>query len=87
MIALALALRVTLHCVMARRFSLDRTIRPWLVPIRECLCFAVWVASLLGSGVRWREQRFAIGPGGTLVPRELLGTSAVPWRKCAAEVA
>lgn len=87
MIALALGLRIALHCVMALRFSSDRTIRPWLVPIRECLCFAVWVASLLGSGVRWREQRFAIGPGGTLVPRELLGTPGAPWRKRAAEAA
>jgi ceramide glucosyltransferase len=87
MIALALALRIALHCVMARRFSSDRTMRPWLVPIRECLCFAVWVASFLGSGVRWREQRFAIGPGGTLVARELLATPAAPLRKRAAEVA
>jgi ceramide glucosyltransferase len=87
MIALALALRIALHCVMARRFSSDRTISPWLVPIRECLCFAVWVASFLGSGVRWREQRFAIGPGGTLVARELLATPAAPLRKRAAEVA
>ena len=87
MIALALALRIALHCVMARRFSSDGAIRPWLVPIRECLCFAVWVASFLGSSVRWREQRFAIGPGGTLVPRELLATPAAPLRKRAAEVA
>src|SRR5579864_3909845 len=87
MIALALALRIALHCVMVRRFSSERTIRPWLVPIRECLCFAVWLASFLGSSVRWREQYFVIGPGGTLVPRELLGSPAAPLRKRAAEVA
>ena len=87
MIAFALALRIALHCVMARRFSSDRTMRPWLVPIRECLCFAVWVASFLGSGVRWREQRFAIGPGGTLVPRAVMAMPAAALAKRAAEAA
>ena len=87
LIALALLLRVALHCVMARRFSPGTAPRPWLVQIRECLCFAVWLASFLGSDIRWREQRFAIGPGGTLVPLGVLGPTAVPLRKRAAEAA
>jgi ceramide glucosyltransferase len=87
LIALTLVLRVALHVVMARRFSPETALRPWLVPIRECLCFAVWAASFLGNGIRWREQRFAIGRDGTLVPLAALGTAAVPLRKRAAEVA
>jgi ceramide glucosyltransferase len=87
MIAFALALRVALHCVMARRFSPETAFRPWLMPIRECLCFAVWAASFFGRSIRWREQHFVIGPGGTLVPREILGTSVAHLRKRAAEAA
>jgi hypothetical protein len=36
--------------------------------LRECLCFAVWAASFLGSNIRWRHRRFAIGSGGELIP-------------------
>jgi len=61
-------LRVALHYLLHARFRFDYPACPWLLPFRECLCFAVWAASFLGSNIRWRHRRFAIGSGGELIP-------------------
>jgi ceramide glucosyltransferase len=61
-------LRVALHYLLHARFRFDYPACPWLLPLRECLCFAVWAASFLGSNIRWRHRRFAIGSGGELIP-------------------
>lgn len=54
----------------ARR--IDRALRLkaaplWLLPLRDLLSFAVFVASFLGNSVAWRDRRFRIGPGGQLI--------------------
>jgi ceramide glucosyltransferase len=62
--------------VVHRRFGITTPARPWLVPVRECLCFAIWLASYRSSHVSWRERDFVIAAGGILEPRALQGAVA-----------
>jgi ceramide glucosyltransferase len=39
----------------------------WLVPLRDMLSFAVFVASLFGQSARWKGRRYRFIAGGTLV--------------------
>lgn len=66
-LAAVVMLRVALHCLLDARFRFDYPICPWLLPLREGMCFAVWVASYLGSDIRWRHRRFSIGSDGELI--------------------
>lgn len=66
MLILALAIRG----ICARR--IDRALRLkaaplWLLPVRDLLSFAVFIASFLGRSVAWRDRRFRIGPEGQLI--------------------
>jgi ceramide glucosyltransferase len=38
----------------------------WLVPMRDVLSFAVFLASLTGASVTWRGRRYRVGPKGVL---------------------
>jgi ceramide glucosyltransferase len=69
-LALAMGLRMAVHVAVQRRFRPGESLMPWLLPLRECLCFAVWAWSFLGSHVHWRQRRFAIGEGGRLIALE-----------------
>ncbi len=69
-VAVHLALRTALHYLARHRFAIPGPARPWLLPLRECLVFAIWALSFAGSNVRWRQRRFAIGRGGTLLAQE-----------------
>jgi len=35
----------------------------WLVRVRDVLAMAVWVASLFGQTIVWREERFRLNKG------------------------
>jgi ceramide glucosyltransferase len=83
----ALTLRLILHGLVIRRFCPGEPLRLWLVPIRECLCFAVWLASLLGRQIRWRQRRFVIAREGTLVPIEMATAPVPALRERATELA
>ena len=76
-LAAVVMLRMALHCLLHARFRLAYSPCPWLLPLREVLCFAVWAASYLGSSIRWRHRRFAIGSGGELIPLPLRARSAI----------
>jgi len=39
----------------------------WLLPLRDLLSFAVFVASFFGRQVAWRDRKFRIGPSGQLM--------------------
>jgi len=39
----------------------------WLLPLRDLLSFAVFVAGLLGRDVDWRGRRYQVVSGGTLI--------------------
>ena len=59
------------RCIMA--LVIDRAFGTWathllLVPFRDLLSFAVFIASFFTRTVAWRDQRFKIGPGGQLIP-------------------
>jgi ceramide glucosyltransferase len=43
---------------VARRF--------WLIPFRDMLGFAVWVAGLFGNTVEWRGQRLQLRSDGKI---------------------
>ena len=38
----------------------------WLLPLRDLLSFAVFVASQFGETVYWRGSRFSVEPSGAL---------------------
>jgi ceramide glucosyltransferase len=40
--------------------------RLWLLPVRDALSFAVFVASFFGRKVFWRDQLFQVEPSGRM---------------------
>ena len=67
-LAAAVGLRICVHRT-ARRV-LDVTVgRAWATPIRDVLCFAVWVSSFFGRKVRWRGHEMVVQRGGRLWAR------------------
>ena len=38
----------------------------WMVPVKDLLNVAVWVAAFTGNHIRWRGQRYRVLPGGRL---------------------
>jgi ceramide glucosyltransferase len=61
----SLACRVWLQLGVGRALG-HRAGPPWLGPVRDLLSFAVFVASLWPSAVRWRGDRYRVGRDGTL---------------------
>jgi len=69
-------LRILLHYAVRWRFGIAGAAHPWLLPLRECLCFAIWLASFRSTNVSWRQREFVIAPGGRLVPRAIPSAAA-----------
>ena len=69
-IALYLLLRLRLDRAVNARLTLTRRAPAWLVPVSECLCFAVWLYATFSRAVLWRGQPFKLLSGGRLVPLE-----------------
>lgn len=66
LLVISLGLRVLLHYAARRAFRVRGHTAPWLIPARDMLSFAVWVASFFGRGVRWREQRLSLQRDGRI---------------------
>ena len=66
------ALRIALHFAVRTRFVLAEPYAPWLLPLREMACFAVWAISLFRQSVRWRDRRFVINQDGRMVPEDIV---------------
>lgn len=66
MVGIALACRCAMVRVIDHALRLPAT-PLWLVPARDLLSFAVFVASFFTRTVAWRDRRFRIGPDGRLV--------------------
>jgi ceramide glucosyltransferase len=64
--ALSAALRCALHYAARGTFRPRERAAAWLIPFRDLLSFAVWTASFLGRGVRWRESDFAVHTDGSM---------------------
>ncbi len=66
--ALALASRVGIHLEQRRRAGARLGYDLVLIPVRDVLLFAGWVAGFLGRGVSWRGRRYRVRSGGALSP-------------------
>jgi len=38
----------------------------WMIPLRDCFGFAVWLAGLFGHTVYWRDRKLRLRPGGKI---------------------
>ncbi len=68
-LAIALGARLFLKYRIDRIFATDGG-PAWLLPVRDILSFAVFVASLSGETVHWRGARLSVEPGGMISPSE-----------------
>ena len=64
-----LLLRMMLAQNLQHRFTPDRTlVAPfWLVPLKDFLQVAIWLAAFLGGTVEWRGRKMRVRRDGTLV--------------------
>ena len=64
-LAVTLSLRLAVAVVVGRGVLRDHMIltRAWLIPLRDLLAAAIWVASLGGHTVTWRGDRFRLKNG------------------------
>lgn len=69
LLGVTIALRWVAAGLIARRLGLA-TNRLWLLPLRDALSFAVFLASFVGHKVFWRDQRFAVEPTGRMTAAE-----------------
>ena len=67
LIGLAVALRVLLHYAARARLGRPGPARPWLVPVRDLLTFAIRVMSFTGRRVAWQNQDFIVQADGRMV--------------------
>jgi ceramide glucosyltransferase len=63
--AITLFLRLAVALVVGRTVLQDRpTLKyAWLIPVRDLIAAAIWVASLGGHTVTWRGDRFRLKNG------------------------
>lgn len=66
LVAVSSLLRVLLHYKVRAVCQIAGPAKPWLAPVRDVLCFAIWAASFLGCGVRWRGQDYSVQSDGHL---------------------
>jgi ceramide glucosyltransferase len=64
-LAAVLVCRLTTVRVVDRALGLPAA-PLWLVPLRDLLSFAVFIASFLGNRVTWRDTTFRIAADGRL---------------------
>jgi ceramide glucosyltransferase len=66
MLGVALSCRAVMVRMVDRALALPAT-PLWLVPVRDLLSFAVFIASFFIRTVAWRDRTFRIGPKGRLI--------------------
>jgi ceramide glucosyltransferase len=66
LLAAACLLRVGLHRAGGRAFAGAGRRDAWLLPLRDCLDAAVWVASFLGREVRWGGETLLLEGAGRI---------------------
>jgi len=59
-IGMEIAARIALHHRVRRSLMMATPPQPWLVPVRECVCFLAWAVSLVGDRTRWGPNTFSI---------------------------
>lgn len=66
--AIALSCRAVLARIVTKSFRVERP-SFLLLPVLECLAFAIYAASFLSANVVWRGQRYRISASRVLLPR------------------
>lgn len=61
-------LRWFLHAASRGALHDKRPSRWWLVPVREVMSLAIWVVSMFGKSVIWRETKSDVAPDGRITP-------------------
>ncbi len=63
-----LLLRIVLAHNLQRRFTPERKLvsPPWLVPVKDLLNAALWLAAFLGNTIEWRGRKMKLRRDGTL---------------------
>ena len=67
--AVALAGRYVLCRSVERRFAAEAN-SGWLLPLREILSFAIWIAGFFGRGVTWNDLAYSVAADGRLTLQE-----------------
>ena len=67
-VAAAASVRVALHLAAHRIMAAPRRPSLALIPLRDVLGLAIWVAGLRGDEVRWRGRPIQIAPDGEIEP-------------------
>lgn len=71
--AVAVALTARLALVYGASHAFGVPVPPlWLVPVRDVLSFAVWLACWFGSTVSWRGEQYHVGADGRLTLKGLI---------------
>jgi ceramide glucosyltransferase len=63
----AVVMRLALHGMARLRFGARVPFRPWLVPYRDMVTFAVRISCFVGHGISWRGHRFTLKPSGHMI--------------------
>jgi ceramide glucosyltransferase len=64
-VVFSMLLRWASAMAIAHRLDLPTT-GLWLLPLRDALSFAVFIASFCGRNVSWRDQLFRVEPSGRM---------------------
>lgn len=68
--SLVWTLRYALHFTVRARFRVPRTHAAWLVPVRECLGFGIWLVSFTSRTMHWGEHVLIGGEGRSMRMRD-----------------
>jgi hypothetical protein len=58
LVAAVLGLRLVVHYLSRAALNVTRRDDVWLVPMRDFMSLGVWLASLFGRSVVWRDKRY-----------------------------
>ena len=67
--------RMALNILIRMKIPATGVAAPLWVPIRELMCFAVWILSLRGNLVLWRGTEYRLVGDGSVVPVQNSGSS------------
>lgn len=82
-------LRIALHFLVRRSFCIATPAEPWIVPLRECVCFFAWAVGLFGNRIKWGQETFSISAYRKLMAAENIlakGSSAPQSSKASSSV-
>lgn len=70
LLLILVALRLSLHFLVRRRIGITGVALAWLVPVQECVAFAVWLTSFFVRNVRWGRRQLRVMGHSRLVAAE-----------------